>query len=285
MNLLHHAADRRSVAFAVLAVAVPLVQWTGALRHPALYAAGLVLAFLACVVNHNHQHHPTFRSAPLDRLFGALLTAAVGQPASAIIPLHNVVHHGRNNAPDDFVRASLVRFRWNLLNLLVFPFAAIRGYWNEKSRSIRDWQTAHPGRHRQFRFERIVLAAYLAPLLLAGPAETLIYVALPWAFGQWGILAINLVQHDGCDPRSEYGHSRDFAGRFLNWWVLNNGYHTAHHLRPGLHWSLLPAAHARIRDRVAPGLEEASFAGALARMYLWPGRRPGPPVGCGGLSA
>src|SRR5207248_11772882 len=91
---------------------------------------------------------------------------------------------------------------------------------------------------------------------------------------QWGILAINHVQHDGCDPDSTYNHSRNFVGRWLNWWVFNNGYHTAHHLRPGLHWSQLPALHAEIRDCIDPTLERRSLLLAAVEFYLWPARRP-----------
>jgi len=36
--------------------------------------------------------------------------------------------------------------------------------------------------------------------------------------------------------------------------TLNLGYHTAHHLRPRLHWSKLPALHARIVAGIPPEL-------------------------------
>jgi len=36
--------------------------------------------------------------------------------------------------------------------------------------------------------------------------------------------------------------------------TLNLGYHAAHHLRPGLHWSQLPALHAEIAGDIPPHL-------------------------------
>ena len=279
MKILHHRADVRSTAFVLAALAVTAVQWTGLLRHPALCAAGAVLAFLACVVNHNHQHHPTFAPAALNRVFGALLSLATGQPACAIVPMHLGNHHPRNNRPDDHVRVSLVRFRWNLLNLLLFPFAALAGYARVKSGEMRAWRAAHPALYRQLVLERLALYSIVATMLAARPAETMLYAVLPWAFGQWGIIAINLIQHDGCDPESDVDHSRNYTGRWLNWWVLNNGYHTVHHLRPDLHWSLLPEAHAGFRGRIDPRLERRSLGADLVAFYVWPARRPSQPEG------
>ena len=273
MRILHYRSDIRSIAFVLLAIAAPAVQWAGLLRHPALYVAGYGLAFIACVVNHNHQHHLTFVPRWLNRFFGVLLTLAMGLPATAVVAMHNFNHHVHNNHEEDFVRASLVRFRWNLLNLLFFPFVALARYAPFKAREMRAWRIERPQLYRQVMLERLVLYPVYLLLLLLDPVETLVYVILPQLFGQWGILAINHIQHDGCDEDSAYNHSRNFVGRWLNWWVFNNGFHTAHHLRPGLHWSLLPEFHEEIRPEIDPDLQRRSLLFALVEFYLWSGRR------------
>ncbi|HEY5928533.1 MAG TPA: fatty acid desaturase, partial [Kofleriaceae bacterium] len=90
-----------------------------------------------------------------------------------------------------------------------------------------------------------------------------------WIGGTVLFMGVNLLQHDECDPTSEIDHSRDFMSPVLNWFFFGGGYHTAHHLRPGAHWSELPALHARV---VAPHkraeLTEYSMVGFLARHYL-----------------
>jgi fatty acid desaturase len=37
----------------------------------------------------------------------------------------------------------------------------------------------------------------------------------------------------------------------MNWLFLNNGFHTAHHLRPAMHWSRLGEFH---REHVEPNM-------------------------------
>jgi fatty acid desaturase len=245
-------------------------QWAGLVRHPLLYVASLLLAFIGCVINHNHQHHPTFVSRSLNKAFGVLISWAIGVPATAIIPMHNFNHHVHNNHPEDFGRASIVQFRWNLLNVLLYPFVAIAGYLPSKSRELRQWRTTRPQLYRQLMLERIALYSTCIGLLVIRPIDALIYFAVPYLFGQWAILAVNHVQHVGCDPGSKYNHSRNVVGGWLNWWAFNNGYHTAHHFRPNLHWSLLPDFHEEIREQIDPRLERKSALLTLAELYWWP---------------
>jgi fatty acid desaturase len=226
------------------------------------------------VANHNHQHCRTFISRRLNALYGIALSLAIGLPATAIIPMHNFNHHVHNNHPADFVRAGIVAFRCNLLNLLLFPLVALMRYAPVKARELAAWRHTRPHLFRQIWLERLAVYPVLLTLFVLRPLETALYFVIPQVFGQWGILAINHVQHDGCDPNSGLNHSRNFVGRWLNWWLLNNGFHTAHHARPGLHWSRLPEFHAKLSGRIDPALNRRSLAAALWEFYIWPARRP-----------
>jgi fatty acid desaturase len=57
-------------------------------------------------------------------------------------------------------------------------------------------------------------------------------------------------QHAGLSANDPLRASRSAVGRLYNLRTLNLGYHTAHHLRPSLHWSKLPAFHAEIAARL-----------------------------------
>ncbi len=273
MKVLDDRSDVRSLVFIAALLLLIGLQWCGAARDSVLYAATLWLSFVACIVNHNHQHCATFCSAVGNRLFGILLTFSIGQPATAIVPMHNHNHHPHNNSAHDYVRVSQVTYRWNLLNLLLFPFVAVKNYAAVKSQQMRQWRRLDPRLFAQLRWERTLFYPTLLLLVFARPVETVQFCILPYLFGQWSIIAINLVQHDGCDAQSRHNHSRNFTGRWLNWWTLNNGYHTAHHMRPQMHWSRLPTLHAEIQASIHPKLRRGSLLWTLFQFYLWPGRR------------
>ena len=70
-------------------------------------------------------------------------------------------------------------------------------------------------------------------------------------------------------------HRLDHANNCLSWWfnriTHNFGYHTAHHLRPGAHWTELPEIYADIADQI-PAARKTSvswnFVFAPYHVYL-----------------
>jgi len=75
-------------------------------------------------------------------------------------------------------------------------------------------------------------------------------------------------QHDACDVSSDWNHSRNFVGRAFNWIMCNNGYHTIHHNRAGLHWTELARAHEKeVAPKIDPALDEPSMLVYLLRTY------------------
>ena len=246
---LRHAEDWRSLFFLSGFLGLVTVQWMGWFRHWWLLPPTCVLAFIACVIKHNHIHYRTFSSRPWNRMFDYLLGFCTGQPTTAIIPVHNERHHAQNHSDQDCVRSTSVNFRMNWLNLLAFPVVAVRNVYRVKTADFQRWRNDKPAMYRRLLHERLAVVGFIAVLLVLDWRATLLYCAVPWLCGQWGIVAINLLQHQDCDHHSDFDHSRNVTGRFINWLFLNNGFHTAHHLRPALHWSRLPEFH---RQSVAP---------------------------------
>src|SRR5690606_37521262 len=65
-----------------------------------------------------------------------------------------------------------------------------------------------------------------------------------------------------------------FTGKILNFLAFNNGYHGLHHLRPRMHWSLLPEAHKRlVEPYLHPNLNRRSLLFYLFQSHIWPGKR------------
>jgi len=271
---LRFGADWRTLAFLALLYTLVVAQWLGWARHPGLWAATAVLAFIACIVKHNHVHCRTFRAARWNVAFDHVLGLATGHPTSAIITPHNVRHHAHNQTGLDWVRCSLARFRWNWLNLLTFAFVSVWTMRREKPSDLARWRRRRPGLYRRAIAERCVLYGVVLALGWLDWAATLAYLVGPWLAAQWALVTINLLQHQGCDPASEVDHSRNVTGGVINWFVLNNGFHTAHHLRPALHWSRLPALHhLRVASRIRPGLTERSLLVAVWRQFVVPAAR------------
>jgi fatty acid desaturase len=275
---LRYPADLRTLAFLVAFNALLVVQWLNIVRNGSLLIGTYTLAVVALVVKHNHMHSPTFRSPAWNSGFELWISVLTAHPSSGIITSHNILHHGKNNTDADFVRCSLVRHRSNLLNFLAFFFASVVTMYRNRPPDLDNWRQSRPGLYRQAIAERTLIYVVLLLLLVFDWRSTLTYCAGPWLFGQWFLVTINLLQHQDCDFESPFNHSRNITGRLANWLLLNNGYHTAHHMFPSAHWSRLPAIHERIvAPRLSVALNERSLLLCVWRRFVlgrgWKGAR------------
>jgi fatty acid desaturase len=50
--------------------------------------------------------------------------------------------------------------------------------------------------------------------------------------------------------------------------LFNNGYHTIHHHKAGLHWSQVPEVHSEFEHNINPILLERSFWWYIFRSYI-----------------
>ncbi|WP_338046626.1 fatty acid desaturase [Polyangium spumosum] len=273
--LVKHPAEWRQIGIvtAYLGVLASMV-FVPACRNLPLLAAACYLSFLNTVVIHNHLHQGVFQSRRLNMIFRAVLSFGALYPASANIPSHNLVHHHfEDDGKPDWVAPTYVSFGWNLLNLIHFPNVAGPNTFAGVSRWARI-----KGREdfvRQYLVEQVVAFGLTGALLVYDFWTTLFFVVVPQLYGARCILRINLIQHDRCDTTSEWNHSRNFVGRAFNWVMCNNGFHTIHHNRAGLHWSSLADAHRReVVPRVDPSLDEPSMVLYLLRTYLLRPSRP-----------
>ncbi len=268
-GILYHPAERRQLGIVAVYLSLLLsmyfLPWA---RNIGFFAAACYFAFLNSVVIHNHLHRGIFNDKRWNNALRLLLSFGALYPASANIPSHNLVHHHfDDDGRPDWAAPEHVRFRWPLLRLLHFPnvvgpntFTGVQR-WMETSQR-KDFA-------RQYYAEQIFAFGLTALLLVHDFWNGLFFIVLPQLYGARGILRINLIQHEGCDTTSEWNHSRNFVGRWFNWIMCNNGYHTIHHNRAGLHWTELSEAHAKeVAPRCDPGLNEPSMAWYLFRSFV-----------------
>jgi fatty acid desaturase len=276
--MLRYRADVKTLCFVVIYFALVAVQWVYAPSDLRLAIPLLVLtcwfSFFGAVATHNTVHAPVFRRRSLNRAFQVALTLTYGHPVSAYVPGHNLSHHKHTQTRRDIMRTTKARFRWNLLNGLFFMSRVGKDIFVADMRYFKAMYRRNPPWFRQMILEAVVFVGASGALLALDWKKFLLYVLVPHQYAAWGIITMNLLQHDGCDQDTEYNHSRNFVGKLVNWWTYNNGYHTIHHLEPGLHWSLLPAEHAkRVAPFIHPNLDQPSLLAYLWRTYGYPGKR------------
>jgi fatty acid desaturase len=276
--MLRRRADLRTLGFVATYFGLVAVQFFYAptelwLAIPLLLAT-CSFSFFGAVITHNTVHCPVFEQRWLNRVFQVVLTLTYGHPVSSFVPGHNLSHHVHTQTAKDVMRTSKMRFRWNLLNGLFFMFRMGPDIMRADTKYMQAMRKRKPTWFRQMLLEYALLYVAYGVLLLVDWRAFLLYVFLPHRYAGWGIITMNLLQHDGCDETHAWNHSRNFVGKLVNWLTFNNGYHTIHHMKPGLHWSLLPEAHAReVAPHIHPALDQASLLGYLWRTFGWPGKR------------
>jgi len=234
-------------------------------------------SFQGAVATHNTMHCAIFNSEVrwANKLIQVILTLSYGHPVSTYVPGHNLSHHRYTQLRKDAMRTSKLQFRWHMLNGLFFqPIVARDVLYNDIRYTLLQYRLGRPFFKQAFR-EFIVLILIQVVLVAINWKKFLIYVYLPHFFAQWAIVSINLLQHDGCDGTSDGANcARNFTGKLLNFLLMNNGYHTIHHIKPWLHWSHLPDAHAKeVHPLIHPALEQESMMSYIWTTFFWPGQR------------
>lgn len=297
---LRFRADRRTIGFAALWFALVAVQWVAipytwidllpapfgraaawtwwtwpkAVGAAALLALTCLLSFVGAVSSHNVMHCPMFRRPWMNDAWRFVQSLWCGQPVSVFVPVHNHGHHKYAQSRKDLTRSTKFDTGWQLTNLVratQWRNAALRDcirYFDAlRVRGGRRW--------KEPLVEAAVLLSAYAVLAVVDGRRWMTLVLVPHSVGMFCIKAINFLQHDGCSYDNDgYDHSRNFTGPWFNWVFLNNGFHTVHHMLPGLHWSLAPAKHAAlVAPHIHPALDVAHFGPFAWRFLLWPGRR------------
>jgi fatty acid desaturase len=277
--VLRYRADLRTLAF----IATYFVALASAWCVPALSRMPWIVptvAFLCwiswinAVITHNVIHLPIWRSTALNKVTRVALSLTYGFPVNEYVPGHNLSHHRYTQERRDVMRTSKVNHSWNLLNILTFfpnvAFDVMRAnakYVEFAKDTRRDWYTER-------NLQTIVTWGLKVALLVLDWKKALLFVFLPHLGAVWGVTTVNYLWHDGCDATHPYNHSRNFVGKFFNWFHFNNGFHGMHHLEAGLHWSLLPQKHAElISPHIHPALEQRSLTVYLVRTFLLEPRR------------
>lgn len=259
-TILRYTADRRPVAMVAgmfglhAAVFFLAPTWVALLCVVPLAVGSMFIAPL----NHHHQHFNTFRSAWLNRIYELALSLQTGIAPFGWVLHHNLGHHvnylhQRPHAKPDESKwtrrdgSQMGRVEYTLDLLLHHQIDIIRV------------GRRYPRYLRAFLLMKLPLYLILGGAFYLDPWNALLVILIPgWitlAHTAWATYE----HHAGHYPTDHYDASVNIVNPLYNWMTCNLGYHTAHHKRPGLHWSLLPEMHEEILDRIPAKQIQTTF--------------------------
>jgi fatty acid desaturase len=268
MNLkLKSNADVKSIIYIIITTALFVTQWIWFGVNPFIYTWFLFMSVAVAVMTHNHNHLPMWRSKVMNVLTDWWLTVFYGFPIFAWIPTHNKNHHRFNNREGDDSITYRVSEKNNFLTLVSYP--TISGYYQQKAIAnyLKDMKANNKEKFWISISQYFVLVLWIAAALIIDWEKALLFVIIPQQVSLFSVLIFNYVQHVHANEESEWNHSKNFTG-FLNFLLFNNGYHTIHHHKAGLHWSIVPDAHREIEKNIDPILLERSFWWYIFRSYF-----------------
>ena len=277
--MLRYKADRRTLAVVTLyfiAAISPWFLWDSLTTWQIvlLVLINCFLSFTCAVIVHNTIHVPIFRKKSWNKVFQVILAFCYGHSTSAYVPGHNFSHHKYTQTPKDAIRTSKARFKINFLNQLLFFFLMSGDILKGELKFAAKMRTEKPAWFRQYLLEMVLVIGMKVVLLFVNWKCAVLFILIPHQYAAWGIVGTNYFQHDGCDETHEYNNSRTFTDKTLNWLLFNNAYHGAHHMKPGLHWSLLPAYHEEhLAPYVHPNLNRVSLTKYLFETHIYPAKR------------
>ena len=271
--MLRYKADLRSVFFLLLATVLLVVLWQRGSEFSwpvfiLLYLTQLQMAISISVIVHNHQHLGMWKNKWLNTFTDNWLTVLYGFPVFAWIPTHNTNHHVHINKEEDYTKTYLFSEKNNLLTLMTYPTRS--GILQQKA-VIKYYRQLWKSNRRKFLFHTlqiICLLVWTIGALIIDWRKGLLYVVVPQQLALFVVIFFNYIQHVHADEETKYNSSRNMTGPILNWLLLNNGYHTAHHISPGAHWSKLKEKHMKIEHLIHPSLNEKNFNWYVFRVYI-----------------
>jgi hypothetical protein len=226
-------------------VALAAVPFVAELSVPLLVAVWLVstaLRSIAPVHQHCHAHYSVFRHRVIDRTYDTILMLAAGNTTAVWELQHVRGHHqaylGRTHDPANNARFGGGRLAFTILG---------------DAMSITDsWRLGNPRQRARLVWQIALQLAALVAAFAIDPILALAFVIVPWLLLRWAVFWFSYAQHDSVPMTDVYSGSVTHFNGVTNRLYLNVGHHTAHHEKPTLHWTLLPARTAQIIERIHP---------------------------------
>jgi fatty acid desaturase len=243
-----YQADRSRVAVFAGIFAIDLTVYFTVDRPLWLFAyfvVGILPKGAACAFNHHHQHLQTFKIPLLNRALEVMYALQTGVSSHTWVLHHSVGHH-LNYLDQEKDESRWMRKNRSIMGQIEYSFmTSITSYW-------RAWKVGknYPKYRRVFLLMGLLTSSLIALLVWNRPLSGLIIFVLAPAFSLFGTAWATYNHHSSRSTDSHFVASTNVMQPLYNFVTGNLGYHTAHHYRPGVHWSKLREIHSRIADQI-----------------------------------
>tara|TARA_Y100001949_G_scaffold174768_1_gene182953 strand:+ start:503 stop:1375 length:873 start_codon:yes stop_codon:yes gene_type:complete len=270
--MLRHKSDLKTITYILTITALMIVLFVFHNQLPfyvlaLLYAAELILSISVGVMVHNHRHVTIWKNKTLNNITDCWLSVLYGFPVFGWIPTHLQNHHTYTNKEPDYTKTYAYSEKNNFWTILYYPMYSSKEQKKAIRKYISDVKKKDQTKFIEHVMQILTLLTVTGICLIIDWKAALLFVVIPQQIALNSVLFFNYIQHIHADELSEYNHSRNIEG-ILNVFLFNNGLHTAHHLKPHLHWSRVPEFHEEIRDKIDPRLIEQSLIWYLIRQYV-----------------
>ncbi|MBK9262156.1 MAG: fatty acid desaturase [Polyangiaceae bacterium] len=248
MRIFRYREDRLPVFCFTLLFCIDLVMYALVDNVWALVGWTLVGIFpkgCVCAFNHHHQHVATFKSNVLNRLLEQMYALQTGVASNAWVLHHSLGHHV------NYLDQSKDESGWtddDGSTMGWFKYTV----WNTLQAYPRAWRVGdrYPAHQRVLLLSTLFIITLVAGLTFLRPLPALCVFILPMLISIFGTVYATHIHHAGKSTDSHFVACNNTIHGVYNIATGNLGYHTAHHYRPGVHWSKLPALHDEIADKI-----------------------------------
>ena len=246
--MFRHREDRLPVALVLALTAVDLVVYLMVDNLWWLLCYFLVMVIpkgIASAWNHHHQHVPTFRVTWLNRVLEFLYGLHTGMPTNMWV-LHHVLGHHVNYLDQTKDESAWMGKNGRAMGEIHYTLnIAATAYPRALAVGRR-----FPKLRRAFLAYGALTWSAAALLIWIRPLAGIAVFGLPMVVTMFYTAWVTYDHHVGLETEDPYAGSYNIMNRWFNRLTGNLGYHTAHHLKQGVHWSRLPELHERIKDRI-----------------------------------
>ena len=248
MRVFRYREDRLPVLCFTLMFCCDLLAYAFIDNVWALIAWTLVGIFpkgCVCAFGHHHQHVATFKSTLLNRLLEQMYALQTGVVSNAWV-LHHALGHHVNYLDQTKDESGWTDDDGSTMGWFKYTV------WNTLQAYPRAWKVGHkyPAHQRVLLFSTLFIVALVTSLTFWRPLPGLFVFIAPMMISLFGTVYATHVHHAGKSTDAHFVACNNIIHGVYNITTGNLGYHTAHHYRPGVHWSRLPELHAEIESKI-----------------------------------